>query len=112
LAVWGFKQPYAHYVIEGNSHALKIFNYTFPTESNTKIYYEVTHNIQPGTKEQAKDRAINHTESKIKRKAAQHSEVSYSKALHQGVDNGKIKMNLYVSVLEDIAQPKEIHSFC
>ncbi|HLR23117.1 MAG TPA: sporulation protein YqfD [Pseudogracilibacillus sp.] len=109
LPVWGFKQPYANYVKEEKSHALKIFNYTFPIKLKTKIYYEMTNNIQPGTKEEAKERAINHIESNLKRKAGKNSEVLYYKVLHERLDNGKVKMNLYVSVLEDIAQPKEIH---
>src|SRR5699024_7207939 len=69
LPVWGFKQPYANYEKEEKSHALKIFNYTFPIKLNTKIYYEMTNNIQPGTKDEAKERDINHIESKFKRKA-------------------------------------------
>src|SRR5699024_1005861 len=109
LPVWGFKQPYANYVKEEKSHALKIFNYTFPIKLKTKIYYEMTNNIQPGTKEKAKERAINHIESNLKRKEGKNSEVLYYKVLHERLDNSKVKMNLYVSVLEDIAQPKKIH---
>src|SRR5699024_762744 len=55
LPVWGFKQPYANYVKEEKSHALKILNYTFTIKLKTKIYNETTNNMQQANKEEAKE---------------------------------------------------------
>lgn len=108
IPVWGFKQPFSNYLKEEKTQTPRIFNHTMPIGIETKTYHEMTNNLNPNTKEQTRERAINHIEKKLKRKSGEDAEILYYKVLHERLDNGKVKMNLYVSVLEDIAQSKEI----
>ncbi|MCT2537600.1 sporulation protein YqfD [Aquibacillus koreensis] len=75
----------------------------------------VKHNIQEKefvnverTNDEAKAEAIKQSTKDLQEKLGHEAEITFEKVLHETIDNGKVKLTLYFTVLEDIAKPQPL----
>lgn len=102
--------PFDNYVTEYERIPLTIFEKTLPFHIIRKTMYKRAVINEKRTKEQAKEIAINHAISDLEKKLGKDAEIIKYYILHEQVDNGKVKLRLYVSMLENIASTSPIKS--
>lgn len=89
-------------------HELKLFQRQLPIKLIEKTSYEKMTEETKQPIEEAKEKAIEFMKKDLKRKLGKESEIEKYYILHEVEDNGKVKLRLYVSVIENIAQTKRI----
>lgn len=88
---------------------LQLFKQTLPfTLIKQTIYNKEMKNLTQSENE-AKQKGIDHALIDLQNKLGKKAEIKKYYILHEVVDNGKVKLRLYVSVVENIAEIKPIH---
>ena len=110
LPIWGFKKiPFEHYVIEKEEKKVKLLKWEIPLIISENTIYHQEDFTETRTVEEAKEQAINHVKNDLKLKLGTEAEILKYYVLHESEESGKVKLNLYISVLEDIATAQPIH---
>lgn len=105
LPLWGWsKQPYTNQIAEYHTQPLRLWKWTLPITFIQKDLYEYEANKTTLSQDEVAEKAISHIKENLKRKYGQDVEILKYYVLHETVENGKVKMNLYVSILENIAK--------
>src|SRR5699024_3890896 len=105
--IWGFGQPkFKQNMIYEDSKALQLWKWRLPVEIVEETRYEYKGASNQYEKEEAKEKALNHAEKVLRTKIGQDMEILEYYVLHEREESGKVKMNIYFSVLEDIAMIK------
>ncbi|MEI3611677.1 sporulation protein YqfD [Pseudogracilibacillus sp. SO30301A] len=109
LPIWGFKKiPYEQVFEETEVIPVYLLKWKLPFNLIERTIYDKESFTQIRSEEDAKNIAIEHVKEDLKLKLGKDSEIIKYYVLHETVDNGKVKMNLYISVTENIAIGKQI----
>ena len=107
VPIWGFNNPYKHYITR-RVFVRNLFSYTLPIAFVRESHYDMNTMNKIRTKKEIKQDAINYAIKDLKLKFGADTEILSYKVLHESEENGKVKFNLYISVLEDIAIEKKL----
>ncbi len=109
IPIWGFKdRDFGEVFIDTEQLKGNIFGYELPITVKKTTIYDKAAFTHIRTYEEAKQIAINHVMNDLTLQLGKDAEVLNYKVLHEAQDNGKVKLNLYISVLENIAKGKAI----
>lgn len=109
MPIWGFKNiPYEAVLEESEKRPLHLLKWELPISIHERTIYDTESLEQIRTEEEAKNDAIDHVKNDLKTKLGPDAEIIKYYVLHETVDSGKVKLNLYISVLENIATGKKI----
>lgn len=105
IPLWNFKkQPFETSFSETEAYPIYLFKWEIPIQfTQTKVFNEQSF-IHARTIEEAKEIAINHAKSDLQVKLGKDAQILNYYVLHESVENGKVKLNLYISILENIAK--------
>ena len=110
IPLWGFwKKPFSEIFVETDIQALKILRWQLPISLVKNTVYNKESISQIRSENEAKEIAIKHALYDLQLKLGMDTEILHYYVLHESVENGKVKLNLYISVLEDIAISSPIH---
>lgn len=109
IPIWGFKKvPFEHTFEEKEKKPIYLLKWKIPLSITKKTIYDKESFTQIRSEEEAKEIAIEQVKNDLHIKLGSDVEILKYYVLHESVDNGKVKLNLYVSVLENIAKGKPI----
>ncbi|OZU89932.1 sporulation protein YqfD [Virgibacillus indicus] len=109
LPVWGFRKPeFENIHRETNEENLKFFKWELPIKAGETILREKINTKSNRTKEEAVQAGINQAINELKLQLGPKAQIISQKVLHEAIDNGKVKLNLYLNVEEDIAKVQPI----
>ncbi len=89
-------------------YPLKVFNYELPIVFYKEKHFPQTKRQYQRSVKEAKALAIDHALENLQGKLGKETEIEKYYILHEAVDNGKVKLRLYVSAVENIAREKPI----
>lgn len=105
LLLWGFqKEEFKHSVNERNEYPLTIFNYKFPLKIVKETIYETKLHSYERSKEDAVIAGISEAKKSLQLQLEQNANILSHKVLHETTENGKVKLNLLITVSENIAE--------
>ncbi|MFG6121101.1 sporulation protein YqfD [Thalassobacillus sp. B23F22_16] len=108
--VWGWgKIDYKFKKKEEDYHQLSIFSKTFPFYWKKTTYFELSRMKYDRTEEEAAQIAKEQGKRDLLKKLPEGSEITEENILHRSVDNGKVKLILFMKVHEDIAKTKNVN---
>ncbi len=107
LPIWGFGQPpYKQNVINEDVKPLHLWKWELPVEIVQQNIYEYDSHALERSVEETKEMTFQHIIENLQLKLGQDIEIVKYYVLHETVENGKVKMNIYFSLLENIATVK------
>lgn len=110
LPIWNFwKEPYSNALEEVEKQPIHLLKWELPIPVVKKTIYNKETLNQIRTEEEAKKVAIDHALYDLQIRLGKDTEILKYYVLHESVENGKVKLNLYISVLENIAESSPIH---
>jgi similar to stage IV sporulation protein len=102
--IWGFTQPdYEEIHTEINENPVYFFKWQLPVNIVEATLSEKTFHAQKRTKEKAIKKGMEQARNELQLQLGPDAKVLTEKILHETTDNGKVKLNLYIAVEEDIA---------
>lgn len=105
IPVWGWKeQPYTDQIAEYDVQPIRLWKWTLPITWVKKELHEYEAHTTSLSQKIIEEKMLKHIEENVKRTYGQDTEVLNYYVLHETIDNGKVKMNLYVSLMENIAK--------
>lgn len=109
LPIWGFGQPdYKDMDIERDEHSLYFFKWELPMKIVESTLSEKVYNKTERTKEEAIRAGIVQAKQELQLQLGPQAEIISEKVLHETIENGKVKLNLFITVVEDITREEPI----
>ncbi|MBP1968704.1 hypothetical protein J2Z83_000798 [Virgibacillus natechei] len=109
LPIWGFGKPdYDEIHRESNEKSINFFKWELPIKFVTNTLSEKVNNNVERTKEEAINTGIQQAKNELKLQLGQDSKIISENVLHETTESGKVKLNLYISVEEDIVRNEPI----
>lgn len=109
IPIWGIRKPeYKAIYKEEEKRDLYFLNWKLPFKIIYEKQYELERNEMARSREEALDLGVKQVNENLKRQLGDGTEILSNFTLHEAVHNGKVKLNLYVSVLENIALEEQI----
>lgn len=109
LPIWGFKKPNFHQVHEENhENRLKFMKWDLPISIIKSTLSEKVYNNIERTEEEAIKVGIDQAKQDLTLQLGLDARILSEKVLHHSLDNGKVKLNLFFSVEEDITKSEPI----
>lgn len=107
--VWGFgKSSYDNVHEENSENKLRFFKWDLPISIIKSTLSEKVYNKIERTEEEAIKVGIDQAKQSLEIQLGSNAEILSEKVLHQTLDNGKVELNLFISVEEDITQAEPI----
>lgn len=107
MPIRGFSNiPFVGYTAEEKDVTPKLFQWELPFRIKRTTYYETYKVSTDYTENKAREKAIEQVLGDVAAKLGNDAEIRNYNVLHESTDNGKVKLNLYISVMENIAEPK------
>lgn len=104
LPVWGFnKVQYDHTYTETNEQPIYLFSWKTPVSWTKVNIFEKDIYNQNRTKDEAIEVGKKQAIEELKLQLGPKAKIISEKILHERVENGKVYLNLYITVEEDIA---------
>lgn len=102
--IWGIGGPkYQQQITEENSKKLQLWNWHLPIEIIEETKYEYEGYTIENRPAKVTEKTIDAVQKALKTKIGQDVEILEYYVLHEREESGKVKMNIYFSVLENIA---------
>lgn len=109
IPVWGFKKSeFQHKHIEKEDMPLSIMKWETPLYVVKSTISEKTYHERERSVEEAIATGIEQAKHELLLQLGVEAEILSEKVLHQSVENGKVNLKLYITVLEDIAEAEPI----
>lgn len=109
IPVWGFgSTDYEHIYREIEDKPIYFLKWKLPISFHQHTLHEKQFKMVNRTKEEAINKAIEQAKNELKLKYGSSIEFLSENVLHEDIESGKVKVKLYISVLEDIAKEEEI----
>ena len=107
MPIWGFgAPPYKQNVINEDTKPLHLWKWKLPVEIVQQNIFEYDSHALERSVEETKELAVQHVKENLKTTLGQDIEIVKYYVLHETEENGKVKMNIYISILENIATAK------
>lgn len=107
--VWGFNKPtYPNTHRKLNENKLKFLKWNLPISVVKSTFSEKVYNRIDRTEEEAINIGISQAEQNLQLQLGLDAEILSKKILHQSLDNGKVNLNLFISVEENIIKAEPI----
>lgn len=111
LPVWGFKNPdYKKIHREYDEEQVRFLKWDMPMHFVEASLSEKTVYEKKRTREEATEFAMEQAKQELKLQLGQEARIVSGKVLHETIENGKVKLTLYMTVEEDIAVAEPIQS--
>ncbi|RDW19230.1 sporulation protein YqfD [Oceanobacillus arenosus] len=105
LPIWGFRPPdYTDIHRETMETPVRIFKWESPLAVVENVLSEKTYNERERTKEEAIKIGIEQAKADLQLELGPDAKIMTEKVLHETMDHGKVKLNLYITVEENIGQ--------
>ncbi|HLS59607.1 MAG TPA: sporulation protein YqfD [Virgibacillus sp.] len=109
IPIWGFKKPdYQASHREINENPIYFLKWKLPVNKVETIISEKVYNKTTRTKEEAIEVGILQAKKELQLQLGPESHIQMEKVLHESTVNGKVKLDLYVSVEENITKEERI----
>lgn len=109
LPVWGFKQPdYEAIHTDTSENPVYFFKWKLPIKIVESVLSEKRYNKVKRSKEDAIDVGIEQAKNELQLQIGPDAKILTEKVLHETTENGKVKLNLYIAVEENIAKAEPI----
>lgn len=106
---WGLGTPdFQHIFEEAEENHVYFLKWKLPFSLKDTTYHEKEVEELKRTKEEAVEVGIIQAKNKLQLELGPEVQFLSEKVLHEAVENGKVKLKLYISVLENIAEEQEI----
>ncbi|AXI09492.1 sporulation protein YqfD [Oceanobacillus zhaokaii] len=103
LPVWGFGTPdYSDIHRESTETPVRIFKWESPIKVVENVLSEKKSNRRERTREEAVKIGIEQAKADLQLELGPEAEIMTEKILHETMDHGKVKLNLYITVEENI----------
>lgn len=109
FGIWGFwHESFKHSITERKEYPLTIFNYEIPfkfikeTTFKTDLFYDKR------SKEEAISAGVSAAKNSLQLQLEQNAKILSHKVLHERTESGKVKLNLLMTVRENIAEESPI----
>lgn len=110
LPIWNFwKEPYKNALEEIEKQPIYFLKWELPINILKKVIYNKETFKDVRSEEEARSIAIDHALYDLQIRLGRDTEILKYYVLHESIENGKVKLNLYISVLENIAESSPIH---
>jgi len=107
LPIWGFgRSPYKQNVINEDVKSLQLWKWKLPIDLIEQNIYEYESDPLKRSEEETKERVIEYVINHLQIKLGQDIQILKYYVLHESVESGKVNMNIYFSLLENIATSK------
>jgi similar to stage IV sporulation protein len=108
--IWPFKKAvFEEETIERDENQLTIFGWELPLYFIIDERFETTRTERERAKEEAIEIGIHQVKEDLKRRLNPKSEITSEKVLHETTRHGKVNLELYITVEENIAIPQPIN---
>lgn len=105
LLVWGFKQPKFKFVhIESDERSIINFKQGWPIIWVKDTLHEKREYTYKRTEKEAKAMGMAQAKVSLKRQLGKNANILSQKVLHEATESGKVKLNLLITVKENIAK--------
>ncbi|WP_087971712.1 sporulation protein YqfD [Oceanobacillus rekensis] len=109
LPIWGFGDPeYDEIHREMTENKINFLKWELPLTIVKTVLSEKEYLEEKRTKEEAIEVGIEQAVLELKQKLGPDAKILSEKVLHESVDHGKVKLNLYLSVEENIVKQEPI----
>ncbi|GGJ63055.1 hypothetical protein GGR02_001344 [Anoxybacillus voinovskiensis] len=109
IPVWGFqKLSFAHYETESQKRPLRFWKWELPIVYERVIYRETEQVKRSYSWNEAFQQAKKIARKELQAKLDDDASIKDEKVLHAEKENGKVKVEMYYEVHENIAQPQPI----
>ncbi|HEX7063938.1 MAG TPA: sporulation protein YqfD [Bacillales bacterium] len=103
IPVWGFSKPdFDKYDVKLKKTPMKFLGWTLPISYETKKYLQTDKVKREYTRKQATAKAKQLGKEDLLNQLDQNARIKSQKVLRETVDNGKVKVLMYYTVIEDI----------
>lgn len=108
--IWGFGTPeYEDVQVENNNNPVYFLKWQLPIKINESIIHEKTYNLVNRTKEEAVKVGIKQAKQELKLQLGPEAKIISEKILHEASEHGKVKLDLYITVEENIVKAQPIN---
>lgn len=105
LPIWNFGKPdYDNFQLDIEEKDFYFLKWKLPIQYVKQTMYESTVSEQTLSEKEAKKLALEQAKRELTQQMGPKAEIKEEKILHERVENGKVKITLYYTVLEDIAK--------
>lgn len=105
LPVWGFKNPDYHAVQrENNETSIRFIKWDMPFKVVTSVLNEKETQRSKRTREEAVQFGIDQAKQELMLQLGPQAAIKGEKILHETIENGKVKLTLYLTAEENIAK--------
>lgn len=109
LPIWGFGTPeYDEVHREKKEESLRFLKWELPIVINETILSEKMYNKIERSKKEAKAIGIEQAKSELQLRLGPDAKIISEKVLHETSESGKVNLNLYISVEENITQAQSL----
>ena len=109
LPVWGFGSPEFNEIHrEIDEKPVRFFKWDLPIKIVSTTLSEKVYNKKERTKSEAIATGIQQAKNELQLELGPDADIISEKVLHESSEHGKVKINLYMSVEENITQPQPI----
>lgn len=110
LPIWGFGKPeYKEIHREINEQSLRFFKWKLPVKLNTTTLSEKMYNKVERSVKEAKAIGIQQAKKELQLQLGPDAKIISEKVLHETSESGKVKLNLYINVVENITKAQPIN---
>ncbi|MBD8069193.1 sporulation protein YqfD [Bacillus sp. PS06] len=103
IPIWGFgKHEYKDFVTETNDHSIKFMKWSLPIGYKHVTIREKEEKIREYTEKEAIAAGKEYGKTKLEKGLDDDAEIIGEKVLRQTTNNGKVKMEIYYNVIENI----------
>jgi len=107
--IWGFGDPdYENTHLETTENRLKFLKWELPISIVKSTLSEKVYNKVKRTEDEAINIGIEQAKQSLQLDLGKDAKILSEKILHQSVDNGKVNLNLFITVEEDITETEPI----
>nr|WP_026681183.1 sporulation protein YqfD [Priestia megaterium] len=109
LPIWGFKTPeYTYDQREITENPIRFLKWELPVKMIETLISEKTYKKDERTKNQAIKTGIKQAKEELRLQLGPEAQILSEKVLHESVERGKVKLNLYMSVEENIVETQPL----
>ncbi|UOQ86044.1 sporulation protein YqfD [Gracilibacillus salinarum] len=109
IPIWNFKKPeFKDYQMDVEEKEFYFLKWKLPITYVEQTIYQKEMKKEQLTEKKAKEIALEQAKRELRSQISQEAEIKEEKILHETVENGKVKLTLYFTVLEDIAKKQPL----